>query len=669
MRLVCIQMLVLLTPSLVWAKEYFVDPKKGAAQHPGSVEQPFATLEQAQAAIRALKRKHDGMLPEAVTVLLADGIHPRTAPFVLTPEDSGSSTRPITYAAAPGAKPQLRWLRAITGWQPTTVNGRNAWRVTLPDVQRGAWNFHQLWVNGQRRPRARHPNQGYFRIAALPGVRPDTPRYPGQDRFVYAPGHMQAYAQPVGVEVQVLHLWVGVRLAVKSMDPKQRLVIFAKKSRRTLKDGTALARYRVENAKELLDEPGEWYLDRNTGQLFYLPKAHEQLDNPPEVVAPIAEQFLRIAGKPEQKQFVRYITFRGLDFAGGDWWPMPEQTCDVQAAANVPAVVDAQGLQHGQFDQCRIHAASGYGLHLGRGCAHNTIIRCTLTDLGAGGIRIGEMQRRTEPAEQTHSNIVTDCHVYDLGKFFPQAVGIWLGQTYSNRIAHNHIHDLYYSGISVGWTWGYGPTLCRDNRILSNHIHDLGKELLSDMGGIYTLGRQPNTVIAENVIHDVSGSNYGGWGIYLDEGSSDILVEKNLVYRTSHGGFHQHYGKDNRISGNVFAFGRDAQIRRSRIEDHRSFTFERNLVVYRRGKLLDGRWTNLKARFTENWYWQIGGQPPEFAGHSWAEWQGLGMDSQSKIADPGLPDPSDEKFPRSAEACVAKLGFPPGAWSEVGPRE
>jgi len=84
-------------------------------------------------------------------------------------------------------------------------------------------------------------------------------------------------------------------------------------------------------------------------------------------------------------------------------------------------------------------------------------------------------------------NSVVDCDIGPGGMVFHGAVGIWLGQTPRNLVAHNHIHDLFYTGISVGWSMGYAESAAHGNVIEWNHIHGLGKGWLSDFGGIYML--------------------------------------------------------------------------------------------------------------------------------------------------------------------------------------
>ncbi len=177
------------------------------------------------------------------------------------------------------------------------------------------------------------------------------------------------------------------------------------------------------------------------------------------------------------------------------------------------------------------------------------------------------------------------------------------------------------------------------------------------MGGIYTLGVQPRTVIRSNLFHDIAGLKYGGWGIYLDEGSTNILVENNIVYNTTHGGFHQHYGLENMIRNNIFAFGRDAQIQRSRAESHLSFTFERNIVYWREGELLAGSWVDRNFFLDNNVYWHIGAGGFKFAGFSWSEWQNMGFDTHSLIADPLFVDPDSGDFTIKPESPALSLGF------------
>lgn len=634
----------------------------GNDRNPGTRAKPFATVKRAQEAIRGLGKRQ-----QPVTVLLRGGTYFLAAPLVLGPEDSGTADAPVLFAAEPGEKPVLSGGRRITGWKQTKVAGKMLWAAELPDVKSGKWNFHQLWVNGQRRFRARHPNDGFLRIAAVPDAKKDTPWNKGQNRFQFAAGDLKPWDNLQDVDIIALHLWVSVRLPIAALDEKERLVTFASASHRRLTEGNEPARYYIENALELLDAPGEWYLNRKSGTLYYWPMPGENLAKA-EVIAPVLPHLLRFEGKPEAKRPVAHVRFRGLTFAHAEWWPARNNPLDDQAAVTVPGAIQGEGMEHCTLEGCKVVHVGTYAMHLGRGCRNNRISRCELFDLGAGGIKIGEGNQREDVAQQTHTNVIADNHIHDGGRIFHQAVGVWVGQSYGNRVAHNHIHDLYYTGISCGWTWGYGKTLARDNVIEFNDVHDLGKGWLSDLSGIYTLGTQPGTVIRSNIFHDIAAHHYGGWGIYFDEGSTHIVAENNLVYRTTHGGFHQHYGKENVVRNNIFAFGRDAQIQRTRPEKHRSFTFERNIVYWKEGKLLAGDWKTLNVAFDRNVYWREGGGEIRFGNDTWEQWRDKGMDRHSVLADPLFVRPEKNNFRLRKDSPATKLGFVPLDLSSVGPR-
>ena len=117
---------------------------------------------------------------------------------------------------------------------------------------------------------------------------------------------------------------------------------------------------------------------------------------------------------------------------------------------------------------------------------------------------------------------ISSCEIRACGRVFYSAVGVLIGNSGANKVIHNHIHDIRYSGISVSWHSGYEACHNQGKVIEYNHIHDIGAGYLSDMGGIYTLGPQQGTRLRYNHIHDVRSRTYGGWGIYTDEGKYDF---------------------------------------------------------------------------------------------------------------------------------------------------
>jgi hypothetical protein len=644
---------------------------------------PFATLPRALKAVREVRQQGVVESRETATVFLCGGTYFVEAPIVLTPEDSN-----LLLTACPGTTPVLSGGRPIMGWKEVSVEGKKLWAANIPDVRDGKWLFRELWVNGRRATRARHPNRGYLSITELLDKAPEWTQ--GQTRFRFREGDLKAWNTVTNAEVVAMTKWVESRLPVVSVDEKERIVSFSKRSVFGQEAGDL---YYVEGAFEFLDEPGEWYLDPASGTLYYLPLPGERLETL-QAIAPALSQVVRVEGRPEAGKFVGHVILRGLTFSHTEWcFPTgfqsgknkpnisPEPKAEVggfgQAAVGVPGAVWGEGVRECAFENCRFANLGNYGLELARGCQANRIVRCEFSDLGAGGLKIGETSIRDQAAEQTGDNEVSNCHIHDGGKMFHSAIGIWIGQSPGNRLTHNLIHDFYYTGISIGWTWGYGTALASNNTVEFNHVHHIGVKsdgdgpILSDMAGIYTLGKQPGTTIRNNLWHDIAGIRYGGWGIYFDEGSSGILAESNVVYRTTHGGFHQHYGETNVVRNNIFAFARDHQIQRTRNEPHQSFAFVTNIVYFDTGVLLTGDLGGDQYLFDWNVYFDArpDAKPDQLrvGPCTWQQWLERGHDRHSVVTDPLFVAPQQNDFRLQANSPALKIGFHPIDLSHVGP--
>jgi hypothetical protein len=636
---------------------------------------PFASVAKAKQAVRALMSATPGR-DTPIVVLVRGGFYALAEPLSFTPADSGTEKAPVVYQAYCNERPVLSGGTVLGNWQ-VTPEGR--WQTTLKDVKEGAWAFSQLFVNDQRRARPQLPKKGYYKIAdELPPSVQAAGK--GHDRFAFAGEDINAKWANLGeVEILAFHQWSASRMRIASIDVAAHSVSFTGNTRSEGWWGKFIKghRYLAINVREALSEPGEWYLDRPSGVVTYIPMPGE---DPAKtvVVAPRLECLVAFVGDGAAKRWVTNVQFRGLTFAHTNWNLPPEGQSFPQAEIGLASAIAAMGARNLVIDACAVRHTGGYAMAFGPGCRQNRIENCELVDLGGGGVKIGHAspgswddagkEPEGEEALVSHHTI-RNCLIAHGGRLHSAAIGVWVGHSPYNVIEHNDIFDFYYTGLSIGWVWGYANSNAHHNDIGYNHVYDIGQGVLSDMGAIYTLGVSPGTVIHDNHFHDVRSFDYGGWGLYTDEGSTGIVMENNLVYRCSRGCFHQHYGKENIVRNNILAFGGEHQLQRTRTEEHISFSFERNIVFWdNESPLMGSNWKDNNFRNDYNLYWNSAGKTVTFPGGlSLADWQTTrSQDTHSLIADPLFVDTAKGDWRLKAESPALKLGFKPFDYTQAG---
>ena len=642
------------------------DQWSGRAANASEQDGPFATIERAQQEVRRLKSVDS--LRGPMTVYLRGGVYYLKQEILFTPEDSGREDAPIRYTNYDDETVFISGGRKLTAWRHVRDN---RWVCDLPEAKGDSWRFQQLFVNGERRYRARTPNDGYLRVKDAM-EKPGTPFHEDRFKFGFFPGDLLSNWRNINdIEIVLLTFWSDAHCPIKKIDPESLVVTLSTPSWRKFTDDNSDlgARYFVDNVYEGMDQPGEWYLDRTKGRLYYLAMPNEDMTTA-EVIAPDLDQLIRFNGDPMAQQYVENIAISGLHFAHTDWRLPPGDAGDHQAADSVPGAVEMVGTRHVKIENCRFEHLGTYGMEILDGCRDIVIRKNYIHDLGGGGVKISGGRAGSDSLLKTSHITFSDNSLKEMGRLYKASVGVLLRHASDNIISHNLIKDLFYTGISVGWEWGYQASAAYNNLIEFNRVENVGEGMLSDMGGIYLLGVSPGTVVRNNLVTNVYSHGYGGWGIYTDEGSSDILIEKNIVYDTKSAGFHQHYGQNNTIRNNIFAFGHIAQLMRSRDEEHLSFTFDRNIVYWQDSELLGKKWDGDTTRFyfQNNIYFRVDEKPIEFLNYSVEKWVARGQDASSMFADPKFVDPEHGDFNLLPDSPAFGVGFEPIDMTAIGPR-
>ncbi|MEX0324619.1 MAG: right-handed parallel beta-helix repeat-containing protein [Puniceicoccaceae bacterium] len=680
----------------------YFDPQRGSDANEGTLERPLKSLGCLPGKLRELRREY--AYPRPVEVILRDGTYRLEESLLLDAPELGA----VTLRAENEGGATISGGRVVSGWQEAVVGGRTVWKTTLPEVAERKWYFRELFVNGERRPRARWPKfdaaskrfatERIAEIHTRGKAVPEVALHAGDFEFRLQPDPDRKWPSIGEAEAVLLHFWIDERMPDLRLDGEGWLTS-SHESCFNLREAfnEKLGRYYIDNLLDELTEPGEWYLNRKDGTLLYIPREGESMESC-EFIAPVVRQLFVVHGKPHKGEFVEHVAIEGIRFEHADWsmchsskerhdqpWIVDKPYGSAsQNTVHIKGTLSFMGSRHVRIDRCEITKTGFFAIAVEQGCEDVAISRCRMSDLGGGGVKVTGADAYAAEWTRTSGVTVRDCEIHGGGRVFHAAPGIVAAHASHNKFLHNHISDFFNTGIACGSVWSYEPTRTFENQIVGNHIHNLGQGLLNDMGGIYLLGVQPGTIVRNNWVHDITAEDYGAHGIYLDESCSHVVVENNVAHHVDGVCMILHKGRENVIRNNIFAFGKHAVVEQSNVDHNPGFTFMRNLVLSDGASpvVMGGYACDIfktRSVLEGNLYW--GGSPgnvvfgnvrfdenPHYEGTGLAEWSGLGYDTLSLESDPLLEALGTADLTVAENSPAHRIGFKPFSLQNTGPR-
>jgi hypothetical protein len=564
---------------VVLGADIYVSPGGNDADS-GAMDQPVQTLQRA----RDLARAQTGAMTGNILVHLADGTYRLSEPLVLAAQDSGTNGHEIVYRAEHRGNVIVSGGLAVTGWTLSDPS-KNLWSAPAPS---GLTNSRQLYIDGVRARRAggmlpcelQQSADGYTASSDVMSHW----RNPSDIEFVYTGGN------PIwGIPSVGLGPWTEPRIPVASINGTKIIMAepcWNNSTNRTDLKPELAARYKrsanlvgparvgkepayVENAFELLRDPGQWYFDRSAKTIYYIPRPGEDLKTA-DVEVPVLEQL--IVGNGTESAPVSNIRFEGIQFSYATWlYPSTEEGfSEIQANYMVTGKDGAalQGLgdlveggKHpfGDWTKTPGNVAFQYGhnirfirdafvhlgaagLELGNGSKNDAVEGCVFTDISGNGIELGGVDLPGGNDQQaTSDNRIANNHIYDMPVEFHGGVGICVGYTQRSNIEHNQLDHMAYTGISLGWGgWPdkiEQPGIANNsqNVVVANNLIFNHMLILADGGGIYTQGLtgpdlKNGQKVRDNVVRDQFNT---GHAIYSDNGSANMTITGNATVNTN----------------------------------------------------------------------------------------------------------------------------------------
>lgn len=547
----------------------------GKDTNEGTKTSPLATVHMALRKARELRRLKDASIKGGIHIIIKDGTYYFDEPLFVRPEDSGTADSPTIIEADANAKPIFNGGIEIKNWKKTTtsINGLKkgtVWVADAPEIAGELINYRQLWVNDVKAVRAKSTAGTTMERILSWDKETETCWIPFKDKSIkFEPG----------MEMFIVQWWAIANLRIKNIEVKKdsARLSFEKPESRVqsehpwpapwISKNNGNSAFFLNNGMSMLNEAGEWYLDRKNRKIYYIPRAGENMASA-KVTVPVLENLVAIKGTIDSP--VHDVKFKGISFQYSNWLRPSQQghvplqaglylldayklkipgtpnqaSLENQAWVGRPrAAVEVNFANNTIFESCSFEHLSSTGLDLHKGTNNNKVQGNLFKDIGGNGINLGVFSEEAFEAhlplqvkddrevcsnELIADNLITNVANEDWG-----CLGIAAGFVKNLTIEHNEISDVAYSGISMGWGWTHTENVMKNNKILSNKIHHYAKHL-HDVAGIYTLSSQPESRIEENYIDKVYNSPYAHdpflWlYLYTDEGSQGFTIKNNWI--------------------------------------------------------------------------------------------------------------------------------------------
>lgn len=521
---------------------FYIDPLKGNDAATGiSKSQSFRTIEQAQKAVR----KAIPDMKSDICVWLCEGNYQLTEPIVFSNEDGGKNGFKVIYKAFKNGTVNIHGGVSVTGWK-LFDKSKNIWCATIP----ANYDSRQLFVNGVRAQRARSIGN--------------------ERRWIVSDsvGHLTSdlsflkWKNPSNVECVYREIWTAPRCGVAQFtqlnDTTLRIEMKQPGWRYCRNKGITSTRtpWYFENAYELLDEAGEWYLDKSgaiagtANTIFYKPGDNQDIAKL-NFTLPLAEKLFVVKGESAEKP-VKNLSFEGLNFSYTTWLRPNGSNGHSDAQNNVlretksahgemladGAALSMHFAQNITIENCSFTKLGCAGINMFAGCKNNVVNKSYFYDIAATGIQMGDYKRWKElDSDDSHfpansavnlsGNKITNNHIENCGVEYRSATGIAAAFPVDMLVQGNTVMNMPYSGMHIGWGWTTFPqTVMKNNRISRNFVQNVMLEL-ADGGSIYTLGgneKEQWSYIHDNYMYRVM------WGqcVYMDNGSSFYKIDNNV---------------------------------------------------------------------------------------------------------------------------------------------